>query len=172
MVSYTRTAKAFHWIMAIMIGGLLVLGLYMQDLPLSPQKLALYSWHKWFGVTVFVLLWFRLAWRLSHPPPDLSDSLSPRLRLAAHVGHASLYLLMFLIPLSGWLMSSAKGFQTVWFGLVPIPDLIGKSRALGDLLQQVHKVLNIILMLTLAGHILAALWHHFVLKDDTLRRMR
>jgi len=172
MVSYTRTAKALHWIMAILIGGLLVLGLYMQDLPLSPQKLALYSWHKWFGVTVFVLLWFRLAWRLSHPPPDLSDSLSPRLRLAAHVGHASLYVLMFLIPLSGWLMSSAKGFQTVWFGLVPIPDLIGKSRALGDLLQQVHKVLNIILMLTLAGHILAALWHHFVLKDDTLRRMR
>ena len=172
MVSYTRTAKAFHWIMAILIGGLLVLGLYMQDLPLSPQKLELYSWHKWFGVTVFILVWFRLAWRRSHRPPDLSESLSPRLRYAAHVGHTLLYVLMILIPLSGWLMSSAKGFQTVWFGLVPIPDLIGKSRALGDLLQQVHKVLNIILMLTLAGHILAALWHHFVLKDDTLRRMR
>ncbi len=172
MVSYTRTAKALHWIMAILIGGLLVLGLYMQDLPLSPQKLELYSWHKWFGVTVFILVWFRLAWRRSHRPPDLSESLSPRLRYAAHVGHTLLYVLMILIPLSGWLMSSAKGFQTVWFGLVPIPDLIGKSRALGDLLQQVHKVLNIILMLTLAGHILAALWHHFVLKDDTLRRMR
>lgn len=172
MVSYTRTAKAFHWIMAILIGGLLVLGLYMQDLPLSPQKLELYSWHKWFGVTVFVLVWFRLAWRRSHRPPDLSESLSPRLRYAAHVGHTLLYVLMILIPLSGWLMSSAKGFQTVWFGLVPIPDLIGKSRALGDLLQQLHKALNIILMLTLTGHILAAMWHHFVLKDDTLRRMR
>ena len=172
MVSYTRTAKAFHWIMAILIGGLLVLGLYMQDLPLSPQKLELYSWHKWFGVTVFVLVWFRLAWRRSHRPPDLSESLSPRLRYAAHVGHTLLYMLMILIPLSGWLMSSAKGFQTVWFGLVPIPDLIGKSRALGDLLQQLHKALNIILMLTLTGHILAAMWHHFVLKDDTLRRMR
>ncbi|MBU3720881.1 MAG: cytochrome b [Burkholderiaceae bacterium] len=172
MVSYTRTAKAFHWIMAILIGGLLVLGLYMQDLPLSPQKLELYSWHKWFGVTVFILVWFRLAWRRSHRPPDLSESLSPRLRYAAHVGHTLLYVLMILIPLSGWLMSSAKGFQTVWFGLVPIPDLIGKSRALGDLLQQVHKALNIILMLTLTGHILAAMWHHFVLKDDTLRRMR
>jgi cytochrome b561 len=172
MVSYTRTAKAFHWIMAILIGGLLVLGLYMQDLPLSPQKLELYSWHKWFGVTVFILVWFRLAWRRSHRPPDLSESLSPRLRYAAHVGHTLLYVLMILIPLSGWLMSSAKGFQTVWFGLVPIPDLIGKSRALGDLLQQVHKALNIILTLTLTGHILAAMWHHFVLKDDTLRRMR
>lgn len=158
--------------MAILIGGLLVLGLYMQDLPLSPQKLELYSWHKWFGVTVFILVWFRLAWRRSHRPPDLSESLSPRLRYAAHVGHTLLYVLMILIPLSGWLMSSAKGFQTVWFGLVPIPDLIGKSRALGDLLQQVHKALNIILTLTLTGHILAAMWHHFVLKDDTLRRMR
>jgi len=77
-----------------------------------------------------------------------------------------------VIPLSGWLMSSAKGVQTVWFGVLPIPDLIGRDKELGNLLQLVHKGLNITLMLTLAGHVGAALWHHFILKDDTLRRMR
>jgi cytochrome b561 len=79
---------------------------------------------------------------------------------------------MVVIPLSGWLMSSAKGFQTVWFGVLPIPDLVSRDKALGDLLQEVHEALNVLLMLTLAGHVAAALWHHFVLKDDTLRRMR
>ena len=170
--TYTPVAKGLHWLMAVLILGLLALGIYMSDLPLSPQKLELYSWHKWFGVTVFLLLWLRLAWRVTHRPPALPEPLSAPMRLAAHAGHAALYLLMLAIPLSGWLMSSAKGFQTVWFGVLPIPDLLGRDRELGDLLQQVHKLLNLLLMLTLAGHVLAALWHHFVLKDDTLRRMR
>ncbi len=170
--TYTPVAKGLHWLMAVLILGLLALGIYMSDLPLSPQKLELYSWHKWFGVTVFLLLWLRLAWRVTHRPPALPETLSAPMRLAAHAGHAALYLLMLAIPLSGWLMSSAKGFQTVWFGVLPIPDLLGRDRELGDLLQQVHKLLNLLLMLTLAGHVLAALWHHFVLKDDTLRRMR
>ncbi len=170
--TYTPVAKGLHWLMAVMILGLLALGIYMSDLPLSPQKLTLYSWHKWLGVTVFLLVWLRLAWRVTHRPPALPETLSALMRLAAHAGHAALYGLMIAIPLTGWLMSSAKGFQTVWFGVLPIPDLLGRDRELGDLLQQVHKLLNLLLMQTLAGHVLAALWHHFVLKDDTLRRMR
>ena len=169
---YTAVAKGLHWLMALLILGLLVLGMYMHDLPLSPQKLELYSWHKWAGVTAFVLVWLRLAWRVTHRPPALPEGMAPLMRLAAHAGHAALYGLMVVIPLSGWLMSSAKGFQTVWFGVLPIPDLVGKDKELGDLLQQVHQALNLLLMLTLAGHVAAALWHHFVLKDDTLRRMR
>ena len=93
------------------------------------------------------------------------------LRMAAHAGHLALYGLMLAIPFSGWLMSSAKGFQTVWFGVLPIPDLIGKDKATGDLLQQVHMILNLILVLTLAGHIGAALKHHFIDRDDILTRM-
>ena len=170
--TYTPVAKGLHWLMAVLILGLLALGIYMHELPLSPQKLQLYSWHKWAGITVFVLVWLRLAWRVTHRPPPLSATLSPLQRGLAHAGHSALYGLMIAIPLSGWLMSSAKGFQTVWFGVLPIPDLLPRNRALGDLLQQVHEVLNLLLMLTLAGHVAAALWHHFVLKDDTLRRMR
>ena len=158
--------------MAVLLIGLLALGLYMSDLPLSPQKLQLYAWHKWAGVTVFVLVWLRLTWRLTHQPPAMSESLSPRAQMLAHAGHWLLYALMVLIPLSGWLMSSAKGFQTVWFGVLPIPDLLPRNPALGEVLKEVHEMLNWLFMLTLGGHVGAALWHHFVLKDDTLRRMR
>jgi cytochrome b561 len=170
--TYTPIAKSLHWLMAVLIIGLIVLGVYMHELPLSPEKLQLYSWHKWAGVTVFLLVWVRLAWRITHRPPALPESMSARMQWLAHAGHFALYGLMIAIPLSGWLMSSAKGFQTVWFGVLPIPDLIEKDKELGHLLQEVHEALNQLLMLTLAGHVAAALWHHFVLKDDTLRRMR
>jgi len=170
-MSYTKTAKALHWLMAILLFGLLALGFYMHDLPLSPDKLKLYSWHKWAGVTAFLLLAIRLLWRLTHRPPALPDSMPKLMQFAAHAGHLMLYLLMIAIPLSGWLMSSAKGFQTVYFGLLPIPDLLDKNKELGDLLALVHKSLNLLFVAVLAGHIGAALKHHFIDKDDILTRM-
>jgi len=168
---YTGTAKSLHWVMAILLFGLLALGFYMHDLPLSPEKLKLYSWHKWAGVTAFLLVLVRLAWRVTHLPPALPASMPRIMQLAAHAGHFALYALMIAIPLSGWLMSSAKGFQTVWFGVLPIPDLLDKNKELGDLLAVVHKVLNLLFVAVLAGHIGAALKHHFIDKDDILTRI-
>ena len=168
---YTATAKSLHWLMALLLMGLLVLGFYMHDLPLSPEKLQLYAWHKWAGVTAFLLVWLRLFWRATHRPPALPASMPRHIQLAAHAGHALLYLLMIAIPLSGWLMSSAKGFQTVWFGVLPIPDLLDKDKALGDLLAMVHQWLNLAFVAVLAGHMAAALTHKFIDKDDILDRM-
>lgn len=168
---YTATAKALHWAMAILIFGLLALGFYMHDLPLSPEKLKLYSWHKWAGVSAFLLVLVRLAWRAANRPPPLPATMPAHLQFAAHAGHFLLYALMLAIPLSGWLMSSAKGFQTVWFGVLPIPDLQAKDKALGDLLQTVHMALNLVFALAIAGHIGAALKHHFIDRDDILTRM-
>ncbi len=168
---YTKTAKGLHWLMAVLFFGMLGLGFYMQGLPLSPDKLKLYSWHKWIGVTVFLLALFRIAWRVTHQPPALPSSMPRLMQIAAHAGHHMLYMLMFLIPLSGWLMSSAKGFQTVWFGILPIPDLLEKNKLLGDLLQTVHVSLNYLFIAVLIGHIGAALKHHFIDKDDILTRM-
>jgi len=168
---YTRTAKGLHWLMTILFFGLLALGFYMHDLPLSPEKLQLYSWHKWAGVTAFLLVWFRLFWRIAHRPPALPATMSTLMQRAAHAGHFLLYGLMIAIPLSGWLMSSAKGFQTVWFGVLPIPDLLSKNKETGDLLQSVHMSLNLLFVAVIAGHIGAALKHHFIDKDDILTRM-
>ena len=168
---YTATAKGLHWFMAILIFGLLALGFYMQDLPLSPEKLQFYSWHKWAGVTVFALVWLRLLWRVTHRPPAYPISMSGLQQALAHTGHLVLYVLMIVIPLSGWLMSSAKGVQTVWFGVLPLPDLIGRDKELGKQLAELHSALNIGFLVLIGGHAAAALFHHLVHKDDTLRRM-
>jgi cytochrome b561 len=168
---YTRTALSLHWLIALLIFAAFPLGIYMHDLPLSPFKLQLYSYHKWIGVTIFLLAVFRLYWRMTHRPPALPESMPRWERIAAESVHYLLYALLFLIPLSGWLMSSAKGFQTMWFGVLPLPDLVGKDKALGDLLQQVHELLNFTLLGVLGGHIGAALKHHFIERDDILARM-
>lgn len=168
---YTTTAKLLHWLMATLILGLIVLGLYMEGLPFSPEKLKLYAWHKWAGVTAFVLVLARLAWRVRNRPPPLPAGMAPVQRLAAHAGHALLYALMIAIPLSGWLMSSAKGVPTVWFGVLPLPDMLDKSEALGSLLEATHKYLNWLLIAILVGHVGAALKHHFIDRDDILVRM-
>ena len=91
--------------------------------------------------------------------------------VASEIVHYLLYILILIIPLSGWLMSSAKGFQTVWFGLLPLPDLLGKDKFMGDLLQGVHQFLNIALAVVFAAHVGAALKHHFLERDDILSRM-
>lgn len=168
---YTATAIHLHWLIALALVGTFTLGLYMHDLPLSPTKLKLYSWHKWAGVTIFLLVIFRLAWRLSHRPPELPATMPPWQRQASALVHGLLYLLMFAVPLSGWLMSSAKGFQTVWFGVIPLPDLVDKNAKLGELLQGAHQLLNLSLASLVGLHVAAALKHHFIDRDGLLQRM-
>ncbi len=169
--TYTAIAKVLHWGMALLIIGLLSLGFVMTGLPLSPEKLQYYAWHKWAGVSLFLLVWLRLAWRLFNPPPPYSESMSALLRRLAHLGHAMLYGLMIVIPLSGWLLSSAKGVQTVAFGVLAVPDLLQKDKEMGNLLHEVHEALNFALLLLLLGHVAAALKHHWVDRDDILKRM-
>lgn len=167
---YTRTAVLLHWLVALLIFAAFPLGVYMADLPFSPTKLQLYSYHKWIGITVLLLVAVRLAWRATHAAPAAAPA--PRWQQAAATAtHHLLYVLMVAVPLTGWLMSSAKGFQTVWFGVLPLPDLVAKDKALGDLLQTVHKLLNFTLLALVAVHIGAALKHHFIDKDGLLKRM-
>lgn len=168
---YTRTAMSLHWLMAILLVGLFAVGIYMHELPLSPWKLQVYSWHKWAGVTAFLLVLVRLAWRFTHRPPALPINMSRSAEFAAHAGHTLLYILMIAIPLSGWLMSSAKGVQTVYFGILPIPDLLAKNKELGNVLRDIHAILNYTLAAVVIGHIGAALKHHLIDKDDVLTRM-
>jgi cytochrome b561 len=168
---YTRTAMTLHWLIALILFGMFALGLYMTELPLSPTKLKLYSYHKWAGVTVFLLVLLRLGWRITHVPPALPASTPGWQVKAAAAGHHLLYLLMVAAPLSGWLMSSAKGFQTVWFGVLPLPDLLAKDEALGETLLQAHRFLNYFFIAVVAGHVMAALKHQFIDRDGLLSRM-
>ncbi|HMM47534.1 MAG TPA: cytochrome b [Thiobacillaceae bacterium] len=168
---YSTPAVLLHWLVALLIFVAFPLGVYMHELPLSPDKLKLYSYHKWIGITVLMLMGIRIAWRLTHTPPPLPrDLASWQKRLGALV-HGLLYVLMIAIPLSGWLMSSAKGFPTVWFGVLPLPDLVAKNRELGDLLTEVHEILNFVLLASIILHVIGALQHHFIERRPFLQRM-
>jgi cytochrome b561 len=168
---YTGTAIAFHWLIALGIAGTFSLGLYMHELPLSPDKLRLYSWHKWVGLSLFLLVLLRLAWRGLNAPSELPAAMPGWQRVVAQWSHYLLYVLMFAVPLSDWLMSSAKGFQTVCFGLWPIPDLLAKNKDLGEQLALAYKGLTFFLAFVVTGHVLAALKHHYLNRDDVLVRM-
>jgi cytochrome b561 len=171
ITTYTAIAKLFHWGMTFAFAGLIALGFVMTELPLSPEKLQYYAWHKWAGVSVFFLVWLRLVWRVLNPPPAYPSMMSPLIKGVAHLGHVALYGLMIAIPVSGWLMSSAKGVPTVWFGVLPLPDLLEKGKELGNFLKEVHETLNFLLLFLLAGHVSAAMKHHWIDKDDILKRM-
>jgi cytochrome b561 len=171
VLRYKAPAIVLHWLIALLICVAFPLGLYMSDLALSPDKLKLYSYHKWIGITVLMLASCRVAWRLTHTPPPLPDGIADWQRRASQAVHGLLYLLIFAIPLSGWLMSSAEGFQTVWFGVLPLPDLIGKDKALGDVLTEVHETLNFTMLALVVLHVAAALKHHFIDHQPFLQRM-
>lgn len=168
---YTFTAALLHWLLAPMILGALALGVYMTDLPLSPERLRLTNWHKWAGVTILALSALRLLWRLSHrPPPD--RPMPAWQRQAARAIHALMYGLFFAVPLVGWAYSSAAGYPVVWFGLLPLPDFVAPDRALAATLKPLHGLLADALAAAIALHLAGALKHQFIDHDGLLARMR
>jgi cytochrome b561 len=167
---YTSTAIALHWLLALMILGSLGVGAYMTELPFSPQRLRLYNWHKWAGVTILVLSAARLLWRLSHRPP--ADPPMPAWqRRAAHATHGALYVLFFAVPLVGWAYSSAAGFPIVWFGVLPLPDFVPANEALAEAIKPWHGRLAYALAALVALHVAAALKHQLIDRDGLLLRM-
>lgn len=171
LARYSNTAIVLHWLSAVLVFAVFPLGMYMHDLPLSPTKLQLYSYHKWIGITVLLLAVLRILWRITHKPPLLPGAMPRWQQLASEGVHRLLYALMLVIPFSGWLMSSAKGFKTVWFGVLPLPDLVGKDKALGDALAGVHEALSYVLLVLVALHLAAAAKHRFIDRDAILFRM-
>jgi cytochrome b561 len=168
---YTPTAIVLHWLLAIAIVTSFCVGLYMSDLPVSPQRLKLYNWHKWAGVTILALSALRLLWRLGHRPP--ADLPMPAWQqAAAHWTHRALYLLFFAVPLVGWAYSSAAGFPIVLFGVLPLPDFVPQDKALSLLIKPWHAYLAYALAALVVLHVAGALKHQFVDRDGLLSRMR
>ena len=172
---YSRTAIALHWVLGLVIVTLFGVGVYMADLPFSPQRLKLYNWHKWAGMTMLALSVLRLLWRLTHRPPALPapiEQAMPGWQRAAHHGtHHLMYLLFFAVPLLGWAYSSAAGFQIVWFGVLPLPDFVPADKALAALIKPWHKLSAFALAGLALLHIAAALKHQLIDRDGLLARM-
>ena len=135
-------------------------------------KFKVYGLHKSFGILVLILAGLRLSWRLFTPPPEiLKDKMKDWEINLAKVIHACLYFGMFLMPLTGWLMSSAKNFPVSVFGLFTLPNISPPSEQRAELFEEVHELLGYTLIFIISLHVLGALKHHFVNKDTTLRRM-
>jgi len=167
---YTTVAIAIHWLAAALILAALIIGVSMVDLPVSPSRLKLYSYHKWIGITVLALSAVRLGWRLTHTPPLSVDTVAWK-RTAAHLTHGALYLLFFAIPLVGWALSSASGFPVVVFGVLPLPDFVPVDKALVALLKPWHRGLAFALGGLVTVHVLAAVAHRVVDGHPVLQRM-
>lgn len=168
---YSAVAIGLHWLVFAFILSNWMLGPYMIDLPLSPQKLKYFSWHKWIGVTIFLLAVLRAAWRITHPAPPPPASMPAWQRAAAGASHLLLYLLIIAIPISGWLYSSASGVPTVYLGWIQLPDLVERDKPLAELLRHLHVLCNVTLFVIVCIHAATAIKHHFVDRDDVLTRM-
>jgi cytochrome b561 len=168
---YTALAQGFHWLIAALIVIQFTLAWTADDLPLGARKLGLLARHKSVGMTVLMLAVLRLLWRLRNPAPPLPAGMSFLERRLAQITHVAFYVLLFAMPLTGWMMSSAKNYSVSWFGWFTWPNLIGKNEAAFDFLRSTHDVLSYVLFAIAMLHILAALKHHFWNKDDVLLRM-
>jgi cytochrome b561 len=168
---YTRTAVGLHWAVAGFIIAALFMGWTMTSMDVSPQRLKVYNWHKWVGVTVLLLATVRLLWRLTHRAPPLVASVPGWQRGAAHAVHGLLYLLMFVQPLTGWIYSNYSGYPVVYLGKIALPNLVERDRELAATWVQVHGTLAVVLAVLIGAHVLAALYHQLVVRDGTLLRM-
>ena len=190
--SYTKTAKVLHWLIAIGIFGMFALGWFMSELPKEAPKqiaydlfnLGVYTWnlseeisprtfyfnlHKSIGVTIFALILIRILWRITHRPPALLASYKAWESKLASGAHHLLYLLMVALPLSGIIMATYSKYGIKWFGLELIKGLDNKD--MRELFYEAHEIIGLIILLVIIVHIIGALKHKFIDKDDTLKRM-
>ncbi len=172
-------ARLLHWSVAGIILFMLGLGVYMTQFVTDVfEQFPLFQTHKSWGFTVFVLALVRLVWRFFSPAPALPGHMSGLERFAAHASHWALYVLMFAMPLSGWLMSSASPLQDLYgirnmvFDLFEMPDpFVPGDVDLEELFATIHYWCAWGLGAVLAAHVGASVKHHFVNRDNVLRRM-
>ena len=166
-----HVAQFLHWLIVVLIIIQVILANIAEGLPLGPKKIGVYAWHKSVGITILSLAVIRLLWRWANPTPLLPTTLKPYERVLAGFTHFGLYLLLFAMPLTGWMMTSARGFPVSWFGFFQLPDFVPKNDALYKAMKETHDTLALALYAIVFLHVAAALKHHFLLKDDVLRRM-
>ena len=170
--SYGIIAKILHWGIAFALWGMFLFGRDIAHMKPALDNIHLYGWHKSLGMLLLGFILFRLLWRFLSPPPKMIAENTPKTQiLIAHSVHISMYILMIMTPMLGWLASSATGFEMSFFGLFPIPSLLPEDPKLEETLFFFHGLCATVLVALSILHLAAALYRHFIKKDDTLRRM-
>ncbi len=171
---YHILMRIMHWLMAILILGMIAVGWYMVGLQKdAPIREVLYFIHKSFGVTVLFLVILRVILRLFTTVPALPDSIPVLERKAAHLAHYSIYLFMFIVPITGYMMSNMFGRSVSWFGIT-MPQVFASNRELGGFAREMHEILPYVFLAVIFLHAAGALKHRFFdknPKNDVLSRM-
>lgn len=168
--TFNLPSKLVHWVSALVIFGLLAIGLYMVELPKGPEKLELVNLHKSFGLLALLLLIIRIPVRIKNPVEPLA-SISRKDHIKAKAIQGLIYVLLAVMPLSGIIMTLTAGYNLSFFGLEILPSIMEKNHDLHEIFEEVHEFAAWGLMALLVAHIGAALYHHFIVKDETLKRM-
>ena len=169
--SYGTVAQIFHWGVFILFVSLFVVAEMMEDAPKGPGKYALYDLHKSLGISVLFIAFVRLSWRMANPKPETLSTISKWIDKGASASHFLLYAIMFVMPLSGYIMSVSGGHGVGFFSLFTLPSLISKNHELHEIFEEVHEAMAAVILVIVGIHLLAALWHHLIVKDNVLRRM-
>jgi cytochrome b561 len=168
---YASISKWLHWGIGLGIIAMLAFGVYMHEMEDSATKWMYYGWHKSIGIIILALVLVRIIIRFRSHTPPLPLHMKPWQRMASHISHGVLYVLMLYMPLTGWLMSSGGGYDVSVFGSPTLPNLIEKNKELGALFKEMHEVGLWLFVIVITIHASAALLHHFYYKDDVLLRM-
>ena len=169
--TYGALAKFLHWTIVILIIAQYVIIEAAEELPDGLEKLTMITRHKSIGILVLALALVRIGWKLVNKGQPAPVPMPRPQRIAAAAGHGLLYLLILAQPISGWMMSSAANYPVTFFGWFQLPALVGANEGMHEFYEEVHEFLFTALLVVTVVHVLAALYHHFVQKDDTLRRM-
>lgn len=168
---YGIISQTLHWIIVVFVSIQFVVGSIAADLPLGMQRLILLSRHKSIGMTIFILMILRLLWRLSNQVPLLPAGMSSHEQRLARLIHWLFYILLLCIPVAGWINSSASNLTVSWFGIFNWPDLVEPDKYIATIAKGTHKILVWTLLAIISLHTMAALRHHFILKNNILIRM-
>lgn len=168
--TYSKTAKWLHWLVALIVTGLIPVGVTMTNIKEGPLQDRLYVLHESFGVTALTLMLLRLAVRLRAGPAP-APFLTPLERLGAAVTHRGLYLLLILTPIFGWLALSAYGLGPAFFGLGHLPQLLSKDEPLSKLLFAIHKTGGFLILAFVLLHVAGVIRHAFVKRDELVWRI-
>jgi cytochrome b561 len=169
--SYGSLSKFFHWLIFLFLVGAIIAGNLDAAMPDGPEKTEALAMHKSFGVLILMVLLLSLLWKLLNPTPAHSKDVPAWQQTTSRLVHWLLYVLMFAQPISGVLMSQSFGYPVSFFGLFDVPTVVGTDKELGKLIHEAHQTIWIVLAVIASGHIAVALHHHFVRKNDVLRRM-
>ncbi len=168
--TFGAIAKFLHWIIAALIIANFVTEYFMHSLPVSDLKWWFYDLHKSLGITALGLIAFRIFWRLNNAPPH-PITMQLWQQKASGFNHAALYLAMIIMPITGFIGSKAGGHKAMWFGMFDMPDLFGKNMDLNWWAEIIHTYTSKAIIVLVGVHVAAALFHHFIQKDEVLTRM-